>query len=104
MFAPGIYAQQQITVKGNVTDEVGEPIVGASIKSGSTGTISDLDGNFSLSVPSNATLNVTYLGYLPQSVKLAGKSSIFIVLKEDTQSLDEVVVVGYGSQRIKDVT
>lgn len=104
VFAPAIYAQQQITVKGNVTDEAGEPIIGASIKSGSTGTISDLDGNFSLSVPSNATLHVTYLGYLSQDVRVEGKTSLLVVLKEDTQKLDEVVIVGYGTQRIKDLT
>lgn len=104
MFAPAIYAQQQITVKGNVTDEVGEPIVGASIKSGSTGTVSDLDGNFTLSVPSNGTIQVTYLGYLPENIKIDNRRSILVVLKEDSQSLEEVIVVGYGSQRIKDVT
>jgi len=104
VYAPTAYAQQQITVKGNVTDEAGEPIVGASIKSGSTGTVSDLDGNFTLSVPSNEALQVTYLGYLAQSVKVEGKSTLFIVLKEDTQSLDEVVIVGYSTQKLKNVT
>ncbi len=104
MLATAMHAQQQVTVKGNVTDEAGAAIIGAAIKCGSTGTVSDIDGNFSLNVPSNATIQVTFLGYLQQTVKVEGKTSLFIVLKEDAQSLDEVVVVGYGSQRIKDVT
>ncbi|SHE73765.1 TonB-linked outer membrane protein, SusC/RagA family [Dysgonomonas macrotermitis] len=103
VFAPAIYAQQ-LNVKGTVTDESGEPIVGASVKSGTTGTISDLDGKFTLSVPSDATLHVSYLGYLSQSVKVGGKSTVLITLVEDTQSLDEVVVVGYGTQKLKNVT
>ena len=99
-----VFAQQNITVKGNVVDESGVSIIGASIKSGSIGTVSDLDGNFTMTLPSNATIQVSYLGYLTQNVNVNNKAILTIVLKEDVQSLDEVVVVGYGSQRIKDVT
>lgn len=104
MLSATLFAQQQITVKGNVKDEAGEPIIGASIKSGTTGTISDLDGNFTLNVSSDATLEVTYLGYVTQSIKVANRTILPIVMNEDTQKLEEVVIVGYGTQRVKDLT
>ena len=100
------YAQQPIVVSGTVSDETGESIIGAtvSMEGGKAGTITDLDGNFSLSVPSDATLRISYIGYLSQSVRVNGRASLSVILKEDVQSLDEVVVVGYGTQRVKNVT
>lgn len=96
----GIYAQQQ-TVKGVVTDDTGETIIGASItvKGTSTGTITDMDGAFSLSVPANGTLVISYIGYKTQEVPVKGKNTINVVLKGDVEVLDEVVVVGYGTQK-----
>lgn len=98
---------QSKTVTGTVVDNTGEPIIGASvIVDGSTnGTITDFDGNFSLAnVANNATLKVSYIGYLSQNISAAGKTSFRIVLIEDAQTLDEVVVVGYGVQKKSDIT
>ncbi len=93
------FAQKAIT--GQVLDNLDEPIIGASIleKGTSNGTITDLDGNFNLSVANNATLVVSYIGYATQEIPVAGKSTFKIILKEDTEQLDEVVVVGYGVQK-----
>ena len=97
---------QNITVKGNVTSKTdGQPIIGASaIETISTtnGTITDFDGNFTLSVPINATLKISYIGYKPVTVKAA--TSIQVLLEEDTQMVDEVVVTGYTTQRKADLT
>ncbi|MDY4757393.1 MAG: TonB-dependent receptor [Parabacteroides sp.] len=98
-------AQQQRTVKGVVTDTKGEPLLGVNVivKGTTNGTITDLDGNFSLEVEPNAILEVSYIGYVTQQVPANG-TSLKITLKEDTQNLDEVVVVGYGTQQKKDIT
>ena len=96
----GAYAQQ-ISVKGNVKDVTGEPVIGANVvvKGTTNGSITDLDGNFQLQSPQGATLVVSFVGYLPAEVKAA--SSVNVVLREDSQLLDDVVVIGYatGSQR-----
>ncbi len=91
-------AQNKIT--GNVTDASGEPIIGASVlvKGTTNGTISDIDGNFTLNV-TTGTLVVSFVGYKAQEVAIAGKTQIKIVLQEDAELLEEVVVVGYGTQR-----
>ena len=91
------------TVKGTVLDENGEPIIGATIlvageKGG--GTITDLDGNYEIQVPADSKITVSYLGYITQTVKPGG----VIRMAEDNQSLEEVVVVGYGTQKMKNVT
>ena len=89
-------------IKGTIKDSAGEPIIGANVilKGDVTvGSITDIDGNFDLSVPSNATLQVSYIGYNTQDVPVGNKSFLNITLKEDTETLDEVVVVGYGSQK-----
>ena len=93
--------QDNNKVSGTITDKSGEPIIGANvvIKGTTNGTITDIDGNFDLSVPSNATLQVSYIGYNTQDVPVGNKSFLNITLKEDTETLDEVVVVGYGSQK-----
>ena len=103
--------QQQSTqkkkVKGIVTDENGEPIIGANILeegSAGNGTITDVDGNFELDVASNATLKVTYIGYRTQEISVRGKNTLAIAMVSDTEVLDEVVVVGYGTMRKKDLT
>ena len=97
----------QSVIKGTVSDESGEPIIGASVKvqgNTKTGAVTDLDGNFSISAASDATLNVSYVGYVSQSVKVAGKNNLKIVLKEDVARLNDVVVIGYGVQKKSDLT
>lgn len=98
-------AQQKVT--GKVKDSSGEPVIGASVvvKGNNTmGTITDFDGNFMLDVPAKSVLVISYIGYVTQEVPTTGKNSLEIVLKEDTKTLDEVVVIGYGTQRKGDVT
>lgn len=89
------------TVKGQIVDANGEPVIGASVlvKGTSNGTITDFDGNFSLNDASKGTLVISYIGYKTQEVAVKGKSLIKIVLQEDAEVLDEVVVVGYGTQK-----
>lgn len=93
--------QQQRTITGTVTDAKGEPIIGASVvvKGTSNGTITDFDGNFSLNAPENATIEISYIGYVTQSFKVSQKNNYSIKLAEDTETLDEVVVVGYGTKK-----
>ena len=97
------YAQQKIT--GNVSDATGEPIIGASVivKGTTNGTITDFDGNFTLNAPAKSVLEVSYVGYQTQTVTV-GDGPLKIILQEDTEQLDEVVVVGYGSVRKRDLT
>lgn len=109
-----IKRQQQVTrpaqkgkVNGKIVDATGEPIIGASVKvEGTTdGTISDLDGNFSLDVPSgDVVLEVSYIGYETQKLKAQSGKLLAVTLKEDTQTLEDVVVVGYGVQKRVSVT
>ena len=98
--------QQSNTVTGVVVDANGEPIIGANVvvKGTTNGTITDIDGRFSLEAPGNAVLSISYIGYNAQDVKIGNRSSIKIALKEDTQDLDEVIVVGYGTQKKSDLT
>lgn len=89
-------------VTGIVTDATGEPIIGANVVERNVktnGVITDIDGQFSLEIDVNGELLVTYIGYVAQNVSTKGKESFKIVLQEDTQTLEEVVVVGYGSQK-----
>ena len=98
---------QNVTVKGKVTDSRGEPVIGATVMLSSNqtvGTQTDLSGNYSISVPSNASLIFSCVGYATQTVALAGRSVIDIVLAEDTEFLEETVVIGYGVQKKSDVT
>lgn len=98
-------AQQKVT--GKVKDSSGEPVIGASVvvKGNNTmGTITDFDGNFMLDVPTKSVLVISYIGYVTQEVPTVEKKSLEIILKEDTKTLDEVVVIGYGTQRKGDVT
>ena len=99
-------AMAQSVVKGTVNDEAGDPVIGATVKvqGSQKGAITDLNGQFSLEAASNATLVVTYVGYETQRVNVAGKRNIVITLKEDAQTLNDVVVIGYGVQRKSDLT
>lgn len=102
-FVP-IYAQKNIT--GKVIDEKGEPLIGATILvvGSTTGVITDFDGNFTLQVKPGDELNISSIGYATQRVKVNGKESLQIVMVEDSELLDEVVVVGYGTMKKKDLT
>ncbi|WP_163379205.1 SusC/RagA family TonB-linked outer membrane protein [Cyclobacterium sp. SYSU L10401] len=98
---------QQLTVSGNVTDPTGESVPGVNIleKNTSNGTVSDMDGNYELSVASSdAILVFSFIGFETQEVEVNGRSQIDVVFTEDSQNLEEVVVVGYGTQREKDLT
>lgn len=97
---------QGITVKGIVIDETDIPLIGATVqvKGGQAGAATDLDGNFTLTVNKNATLVVSYIGYLTQEVKVQGKNQLTIKLVPDSKTLDEVVVVGYGTQKKVNLT
>ena len=93
-------------VTGIIVDESGEPVIGANVVVAGTtqGTITDFDGNFSLEVSENSTLEISYIGFLTQKISVKGKKDLRIVLKEDSQKLDEVVVVGYGTRSRKSIT
>ena len=97
---------QNITVKGIVKDNLGESVIGANVteKGTTNGTITDLDGNFSLTVQKNATLVISYIGYVTQEIAIKGNTNLNIILKEDSKALEEVVVIGYGTARKSDVT
>ena len=99
----GAWAQ---TVKGTVSDEAGEPIIGASVQvqGTKTGAVTDLSGGFSVQASSNATLIISYVGFVTEKVNVQGRNDIKITLKEDVTSLNDVVVIGYGVQKKKLVT
>lgn len=94
------------SIKGTVVDSNGEPIIGATIqvKGTSIGAISDIEGNFTLNNASEGTLIVSYIGYKTQEIPLKGRTTVRIVMQDDTETLEEVVVVGYGSVKKSDVT
>jgi hypothetical protein len=93
-------------VQGTVTDEQGEPIIGANVvvKGTMNGTVTDLDGRFSLEVSGNDVLVVSYIGYKTKEISIKGLSNVEISIMEDMESLDEVVVIGYGTVKRKDFT
>ena len=98
---------QNVTVKGKVTDQRGEPVLGATVMlSGNqtVGALTDLDGNYSISVPSNSSLIFSCIGYATQTVAVSGRTEINIVFEDDTESLEETVVIGYGTQKKKLLT
>ena len=103
MIPLGMNAQ---TVKGTVSDESGEPIIGATVKvlGSNEGAITDFDGNYSVKAASDATLNFSYVGYVSQQVKVGGKTTINVTLTEDNTTLNDVVVIGYGTMKKKLVT
>ena len=97
---------QTVTVQGTVTDEQGEPIIGANVlaKGTAVGQATDFDGKFSINVPKDAVLQVSYIGYLTQEVAVNGQTEIKVVLKENSVVLDEVVAIGYGTVKKEDAT
>ena len=99
----GAFAQQ-IAVKGHVKDTTGEPVIGANVlvKGTTNGTITDFDGNFMLNVPKDAILSVSFVGY--KSAEVKGASTVMVTLEDDSQVLDAVVVIGYGSVKKNDMT
>ena len=109
MSVSSVFGQAMKTLTGAVTDLSGEPLIGVSIviKGTTNGTVTDIDGKYSLNIPSEnkkATLIFTYVGYLKQEVLVAGKNTLNVVMKEDDKLLDEVVVVGYGVQKRVNMT
>lgn len=103
LFIAGTASAYADTVRGTVVDDTGEPLIGATIalKGGSAATASDIDGNYSLQVPDlkTAVLKVSYVGYLPQEIKVNGRSTVDVTLQTNAEQLEEVVVVGYGQQK-----
>jgi TonB-linked SusC/RagA family outer membrane protein len=99
-------AQQKKQLSGTVADPSGEPLIGASIieKGTTNGTLTNINGMFSLQVEENAVIQVSYIGFLSQEISTAGRTSLTITLLEDTRSLEEVVVVGYGTQKKANLT
>ena len=95
-----VFAQQK-TIKGIVVDATGEPLIGVnvSVKGTTIGIITDIDGKYTLEVPTNATLVFSYIGYRTQELSVGNQTTINITMQEDTQNIDEVVVVGYGVQK-----
>ena len=101
-----IYAQNTDIISGRVSSSIGEPMIGASVmvKGTTNGTITDLDGNFKVEASSTATLIISYVGYVTQEVQIAGRKAVNITLKEDTGLLEEIVVVGFGTQKKVNLT
>lgn len=97
---------QTVNVNGTVTDSTGEPLIGVSItiKNGAGGTTTNIDGEYSISVNTDATLNYSYVGYLTHQEKVNGRTKIDVVLQENSELLDEIVVIGYGTMDKKEVT
>lgn len=97
---------QNATLKGNVKDANGEPIIGASVlqKGTTNGTVTDFDGNFILSAPTGSTISISFIGYKTQEIQNNNQTNLIVVLKEDSEVLDEVVVIGYGQVKKNDIT
>lgn len=99
-------ASAQVTVSGNVSDESGEPIIGATVMEALTtnGVVTDFDGNFKIQVKNeNATLKISYIGMVAQNIRVGNQRNIKVVLKDESQKINEVVVVGYGHQKKESV-
>ncbi|AWW32746.1 SusC/RagA family TonB-linked outer membrane protein [Echinicola strongylocentroti] len=98
--------EEEIKVDGEIVNEEGEPIPGATVlvKGGSVGTAADIDGKFSLEVPEGSTLKISFVGFVSQEIEVGNQRFLKIVLKEDLKQLDEIVVVGYGTQKKVDLT
>ena len=94
-----LWQQQEERIEGTILDENGEPIIGASIvvEGTTNGVISDFDGHFELNVPRKATIIISYIGYKNQIIVIGKEKNLRIIMEEDTEVLDEVVVVGYGT-------
>ena len=112
IFTSGALSAQQsngeknIKITGKVLDQSGEPVIGGSVtqKGASNGTVTDMNGDFTLDVPPGATITVSYLGYSPQNIVIKDNNPLMVSMKEDVQKLSEVVVIGYGTRERKNVT
>lgn len=106
LHASEVVQQAKRQIKGKVVDAAGETVIGANVleKGTTNGVITDIDGNFVLNVSSGATLEISYIGYVTQTIKVTNQTSLHIVLKEDSETLDEVVVVGYGTMKKSDLS
>ena len=94
------------TVNGNVVDETGEPVIGATVleKGTKNAVITDFDGNFTIKMQGGKVLTISYIGMIAQDVNVAGKTSVNVILREDANTLQDVVVVGYGTMKKQDLT
>jgi hypothetical protein len=106
VIAPGNAIIKKTIVKGKITDGKGNPIIGANIQIAGTsrGTVTAADGTYQLETPDDATLIFSFIGYLQEKIAVNNRTTIDVVLKEDTKGLNEVVVVGYGSQKKVNLT
>ena len=98
---------QQITLKGTVQDENGEPIIGAAVidmQNTTSGALTDIDGNYTINVDGNSSIEVSYLGFTTQQIPVNGRARIDITMREDSEFLEEVVVIGYGTVKKRDLT
>ena len=102
----GVAQQRTYYLTGTIVDGYGEPVIGANVieKGKTNGTVTDIDGKFSLEVTPDAVLTISFIGYIPKEIKLNGEKELHVVLMEDMQKLDEVVVVGYGTQKKVNLT
>jgi len=94
--------QQVKKVNGTVTDPTGMPVIGATVlekNNPSNGTITDIDGKFNLTVAKDAVISISYIGYTTQDIRVSNQTYLKVILKEDSKTLDEVIVVGFGSQK-----
>ena len=101
LFTASFAVAQNKTISGNVTDVSGIPLIGVNVieKQTTNGTVTDLDGNYSISVTDGTTILFSYIGFQQQEIQLDGQSEINVVLHEDSELLGELVVIGYGTQR-----
>ena len=106
IMAGDVHQQSTKQVTGRVVDAQGESIIGANVvEVGTTnGTVTDFDGNFSIEVAENASLRITYIGYLDQTISATGRNTFDVVLQEDMKALDEVIVIGYGTRQRRSIT
>ena len=107
MLATWAWAQQgEITFRGHVVDQQNEPLIGVTVQVAgqSTGALTDFDGNYTIKVASNGSLKFTYVGYQDQTITVAGNTTINVVMRENAELLQEVVVVGYGTQKKESMT
>ena len=91
----------QVSVSGNVIDQDGQPIPGVTIldlEDNTNGTVTDFDGNFTINIPSDGTLSVSFIGYVTQNISVSGQTNLNVTLEENISALDEIVITGYGSQ------
>ena len=97
---------QTVKVTGQVVDDKNEPVIGAyvKVKGSNKGAVTDIDGNYTIDADKNATLVVTYVGMAEQEIKVANRTLVNVVMKDNANDLNEVVVIGYGSVKRKDVT